>query len=51
MEIGEVMLTETKERPTESVEQDQIARMCSLILLYTLRKNKRLVTDDRIRVK
>ena len=31
-------LTETKDRTAESVEQDQPAHTCSLILLYTLLK-------------
>ena len=31
-------LTKTNDRTAESPEQDQTARMCSLILLYTLRK-------------
>ena len=31
-------LSETRRIKLESVEQDQTARMCSLILLYTLRK-------------
>ena len=32
-----VSSTETNNRIAESAEQDQTARMCSLILLYTLR--------------
>ena len=35
-----VPLTGTDDRISESAGQDQTARMCSLILLYTLRKNK-----------
>ena len=31
-------MTESKDRMVESGEQDQTARMCRLILLYTLRK-------------
>ena len=33
-----ISLTYTNDRAAGSVEQDQTARMCSLILLYTLRK-------------
>ena len=33
-----VSLIEINDRAAESVEQDQTARTCSLILLYTLRK-------------
>ena len=33
-----VLLTELNKRASESAEQDQTARMCSLILLYTLRE-------------
>ena len=36
--LSEVPLTEINERAAESAEQDQTARMCRLILLYTLRK-------------
>ena len=38
MSLDEVSLTDDQERTAESVEQDQKAHMCSLILLYTLRK-------------
>ena len=34
----EVQLTETNDSAAESAEQDQTARMCRLILLYTLRE-------------
>ena len=45
MTLGGILCTEIKDRPVESAEQDQTARMCSLILLYTLRKmNKWLRT-------
>ena len=36
--LGGISLTEFHDETTESVEQDQTARMCRLILLYTLRK-------------
>ena len=35
-----VSLTEVNHKTTESAEQDQPARMCMLILLYTLRKKQ-----------
>ena len=35
---GEVLMTVTNDRTVESVEQDQTARMCRLILVYTFRK-------------
>ena len=35
----------------ESVEQDQTASMCSLILLYTLRKRTSLVENSRRNIK
>ena len=38
MALNEIPVTEISDRGEESVEQDQTARMCSLILLYTLRK-------------
>ena len=38
MVLDGVSLAETIDRASESVEQDQTARMCSLILIYTLRK-------------
>ena len=42
--IGQITLdvakfTNINDKEAESVEQDQTARMCSLILIYTLRKN------------
>ena len=33
-----VSLTEVNDRVVESIKQDQTAHMCSLILLYILRK-------------
>ena len=33
-----IPLIEFDDRTAESVEQDQTARMCRLILLYTIRK-------------
>ena len=39
----DVSLTEINDRTVESAEQDQTARMCRLILLYTLRKYKSMV--------
>ena len=38
MALDGVSLAETIDRASESVEQDQTARMCGLILVYTLRK-------------
>ena len=38
IELNGVWLTEIYDKAVESVEQDQTARTCSLILLYTLRK-------------
>ena len=38
MAVGGVPLTKVNDRTAESVEQDQTARMCRLILLYALRK-------------
>ena len=38
MESDKVPSTDIYARAAESVGQDQTARMCSLILLYTLRK-------------
>ena len=38
MVFDEALLIEINEREAESAEQDQTARMCSLILLHTLRK-------------
>ena len=38
MHLDRLLLTEINDISAESAEQDQTARMCSLILLYTLRK-------------
>ena len=38
MALDGVLLAETIGRAPESVEQDQTARMCRLILIYALRK-------------
>ena len=38
MAYDRVSLAEINDRAAESAEQDQTARTCSLILLYTLRK-------------
>ena len=38
MAFDRVSLTEINDRAAESAEQDQTARTCRLILLYTLRK-------------
>ena len=38
MALYEFSMTEFNDRATESAEQDQTARMCSLILHYTIRK-------------
>ena len=36
--MGGVSSAETNERTAESAEQDQTAHMCTLILLYALRR-------------
>ena len=36
MALDRVLLTEISEKATKSVQQDQVAHMCRLILLYTL---------------
>ena len=41
MILDTVSLREITGRAVGSAEQDQTARMCSLILLYTLRKQKK----------
>ena len=46
-----VSLTKINDRAAESVKQDQTARMCRMILLYTIRKNKWMVENARIRFK
>ena len=38
MALNEVTLTEIRDRSAERAEQDQTARMCRLILLYSHRK-------------
>ena len=38
MAIGHVSLTDVNGKTVGSVEHDQTARICRLILLYTLRK-------------
>ena len=45
MAFDGVSLTEVNNGPAGSAEQDQSARRCTLILLYTLRKSK--TTVDR----
>ena len=50
MVLGCVSWTEIHNRTAESAEQDQTARMCRLILPYTLRKNKPSVTKGKIQV-
>ena len=40
MVLVTVSLTETTGKTAESTDQDQAARMCSLILLYTLFKQE-----------
>ena len=47
--LDEVFLIEFNHRTSESAGQDQPARMCRLILLYNFRKNKSMVTNERIR--
>ena len=37
-QLNGVSFTETDDRIAESADRDDTARMCSLILLYTLRK-------------
>ena len=43
-------LTISSDETTEGAGQDQIARMCLLILLYTLRKNKSIIKKSRINI-
>ena len=38
MVLEGILLIEINDRAAESAERDQTTRMCSLILLYTLRK-------------
>ena len=38
MALDGISLEDAIDRASESVEQDQTARMCRLILIYTLRK-------------
>ena len=38
MALDWILLKENNDRTAKSVEQDQTAHMCSLILLYTLHK-------------
>ena len=40
-----ISFREIIDKVAESAEQDQIARMCSLILLYTFRKKKKTLTQ------
>ena len=47
---GTFSLIEINKSVVESVEQDQTIRMSSLILLYTLRKNKFMFTKGKIGV-
>ena len=46
MELGEVPFTAIDNGLAESANQDQIARMCRLILLYTLRKLNRVLKQQ-----
>ena len=48
--IGGFSLTEITERVAEGVEQDQIARMCSLILHYILPLDTSMGTNDMLKV-
>ena len=47
MPLDRVLLMDINDTAAESAEQDQTARMCRLILLYTLRKK---VHEQRIRI-
>ena len=49
--IGMGPLIESKDRVAESAEQDQTARKCSLILLYTHRKMNPRSGKARVRIK
>ena len=51
MTLDQISLMDISDRETESAEQDQTARMCSLILLYTLRQKKRKVMVANCRVR
>ena len=46
----DVILLGIYETAAESAEQDQTARMCRLILLFTHRKDKFRIPNGRIRV-
>ena len=46
--VAVCLLTEINDRSAESVEQDQTARTCSLIFLYTLRKMHGLKRTIRV---
>ena len=50
MALDGILLAETIDRVSESVEQDQTAHMCRLILIHTLRKFSPW-SRTRIRVK
>ena len=43
--MNKVSSTEVDDRVAESAEQDQTARMCRLILLYSLRQNKPMTAN------
>ena len=51
MALDGVSRAEITDKASESVERDQTARMCRLILIYTLRKNKSVVANGNIRFK
>ena len=49
MVLDGARLTKNTDTAAKSAGQDQTARMCRLILLYTLYKNESVVTKGRIR--
>ena len=50
MGLDRVSLTDMNDNKPESIKQDQTARMCRLILLYTLREIKSIDMNVRKRV-
>ena len=50
MILNRISWAETDGRIAESADQDQTARMCSLILIYTLRQNNSMVASGKIGV-
>ena len=51
LNMNKVSLIEINDKALESSDQDQTVRMCRLILIYTLRKNKDMLANAKIMVK